>query len=1278
MAQDGRDSSDDARLARHVPDIAIEWLGTEPDRRSRVVDGTLCFADISGFTALSERLARRGRIGAEELVEVLSRVFGGMLDGAAEHGGQLVKFGGDALLFLFHGDGHAPRAAGAAAVMRGELSAAARIPTSVGRLRLSMSVGLHSGAIDLFLVGDTSRELVVMGPAVDATIGAEHAAQAGQILVTRATAGLLPAAATQPLDGEHALLRWRRAPAGSAGPAVEPTLGTGALRSLVPQRLADVLATSPEPGHRIATVAFIRFSGGRALLAAGGDVAARALEQLMGAAQAAFHDEHVTLLTIDIDSDGGKIFCLTGMPSASEDDEGRMLRALRRILATPMAFQLQAGVNRGHVFAAELGTARRAAYSAMGDTTNTAARIAGAAPIGALYAHPSVLEHARILYTASPVGPFRMKGKSEPLALYEVGDELGPRRKSRDDILPMAGRADEVTSLRAAVDAVGKGRGGVVTVTGPAGLGKSRLVAEALRAGERVPLIRVRAEPYGLTTPYRPLRDPARQLLGVERGDPAAMASALLDSVARLAPDLLPYAPLVGAVASVEVPPTPETMTITDRHRPDRTADVIIELLRSGAPGPLVMVMEDAQWVDESTSHVLQRLASATAVQPWLLIVTRRDTDGGFTPGEGQRIELGPLPDDTVRALTHVATEATPLRPHEIDAIVSRADGSPLFIEELARALRTLGFVESVPESIHAALAAQLDSLGPPARRVLAYAAVLGRSFRRQVLFDVLEADGFDLDAATRAELDLFFDRDGETRVRFRNGLLRDVAYEAMAYRRRVRIHAVAAETLERISDDRDSDADMLAHHFWQAGDAARTWEYSRRAAERSRHAYANAAAAAQLERALDAARRLPTVTREEMFAMWVQLGDLRERTGLLAGALDAYDRAGPLGSGDPTHRAELLLRRAQTHERAGSYSVALRVASRARAALAGRDDPAAARVRAEALAFEALLRQRQEHAREALRLGERAMEASRGVGARSAQARASNVISWAATMLGRADAGAWARRSLSLYEAVGDLDGQADLANNLGIQAYFEGRWSDTLDLYRRSRDACTRVGNVIDAAATDANIAEVLVNQRRWDEARPLLRDATRVLRASGHRWGAAFAELQSSRVLIGTGRVAEALPALEAVRDQFATIRRGASVYETSLHLASCLTRLGRPDEALHVLRGATKLTGDDISIFEAAHARFTAEALIAADRIGEAGRAVEAGIAVARARGLDYELGLLLAAATTLPFAVVTGGAEPASAESSRVLARLGVVPERVDDDPHAPVASRAAS
>ena len=145
-----------SELRRYVPGTALSWPG--PDLLDeaglhRHVDGTLVFVDVSGFTALSERLAQRGKVGAEQLTDVLNAVFGTMLGLAGARGGSLLKFGGDALFLLFTGDNHAGQASAAAVEMRSALAATAKTPGPAGRLRLRMSVGVHSGEVDLFLVG---------------------------------------------------------------------------------------------------------------------------------------------------------------------------------------------------------------------------------------------------------------------------------------------------------------------------------------------------------------------------------------------------------------------------------------------------------------------------------------------------------------------------------------------------------------------------------------------------------------------------------------------------------------------------------------------------------------------------------------------------------------------------------------------------------------------------------------------------------------------------------------------------------------------------------------------------------------------------------------------------------------------------------------------------------------------------------------------------------------------------------------------------------------------
>ena len=228
MVEGGPLLRDVALLERYVPRTLSEWDATSPGERWRRVDGTLVFVDISGFTNLSEKLARRGRIGAEELTEVLNRVFGEMLRVSYERGGGLLKFGGDALLLLFEEHGHAVQASSAAVEMRAALRQATQVPTSAGRVKLRMSVGVHTGAVDLFRVGTSHEELVVTGPAATMTAEMEHAAEADQILVSGATRALLPAGAAPTRCGPGYLLGWRRA---GAPRAVRSLVASAPVRS---------------------------------------------------------------------------------------------------------------------------------------------------------------------------------------------------------------------------------------------------------------------------------------------------------------------------------------------------------------------------------------------------------------------------------------------------------------------------------------------------------------------------------------------------------------------------------------------------------------------------------------------------------------------------------------------------------------------------------------------------------------------------------------------------------------------------------------------------------------------------------------------------------------------------------------------------------------------------------------------------------------------------------------------------------------------------------------
>src|SRR5574340_399704 len=208
-------------LRPYLPRLTLEWLAEEPAPRWRAVDGTLAFVDISGFTSMTERLAQRGKVGAEEVSDILDHSFGELLGISNDDGADLIKWGGDAVLLLFRGQEHALRAARATWHMVRLMRRIGRLKTSVGAVRLRMSVGVHSGKFHFFLVGDLHRELVLTGPGATITARMEGIAEAGEVCVSPATAALLPSSLVGEPKAEGLLLR--AAPPGpAAGRAPDP------------------------------------------------------------------------------------------------------------------------------------------------------------------------------------------------------------------------------------------------------------------------------------------------------------------------------------------------------------------------------------------------------------------------------------------------------------------------------------------------------------------------------------------------------------------------------------------------------------------------------------------------------------------------------------------------------------------------------------------------------------------------------------------------------------------------------------------------------------------------------------------------------------------------------------------------------------------------------------------------------------------------------------------------------------------------------------------------
>ncbi|HSJ27867.1 MAG TPA: adenylate/guanylate cyclase domain-containing protein [Acidimicrobiia bacterium] len=1210
-------------LERFVPRVAAEWDLDTPGASYRQIDGTLCFVDISGFTNLSEKLARRGRIGAEELTDVLDRVFGEMLRLAYDRGGNLLKFGGDALLLMFEGSDHAVQAACAAVEMRSALRQATRIPTSVGRINLRMSVGVHSGPIDLYLVGGSHRELVITGETATITTEMEGAADAGEILVSPRLAATLGESAAGDVKGPGRLLRWRTAPAEPVGVLHRRPVDRTELAARVPTVLrAHLSHGAAEPEHRVATVGFLKFKGVAALRDTGGpDSVASALDELIRAVQAATDEEQVTFLATDIDADGGKIILTTGAPVTQVDDEGRMLRTVRAVLDRPHGFPLRIGVNRGHTYAGEIGTDFRSTYTVMGDTVNLAARLMAAAPADQIYVSAGVLERSRTLFETETLEPFMVKGKSEPVQAYRVGAETGTRTERIDASLPFRGRDAEVDLIRSAVARLADGGSARVTVVGETGMGKTRLVEESLRDHDA--LFRIQGEANGTANPYWALRDPLRALLGIERRSQEEMAARLGEVVTELDPSLLPLLPLLGDVTHIDLEDTEETRAIEARFRPDRTAAVLAELLAAVIPGNLVVVAEDRHWLDEATITVLDKLPSGE--RPTLLLYTTRPP----VDVEGTVVELGPLDPTASREIAVAATEATPLRSHELETVVTRAGGNPLFLEELLTRVRASGSAESLPDSLNAVVSAEIDTLPPLARRLLRYSSVLGRSFRRVVLDELLAPEDMVIDNATRQALAHFVVAEGTERWRFRHAVMHDAAYEGLSFRKRKELHARAGEVIERLAGaDTAAVAEFLALHYAIAGGHAAAWKYGVIAGDKAKRAFANVEASRHYERALESGRRLRGRDSEEVVAVLRSLASVREQAGMFAESLKALRTARTLAADQPVLLADLHLDVARSQLRTGNYTAVLRETARGMRRVEHLATPEAQRARAQLVSMRAWARLQQGKPRTALQLAERAVVEAEESGETDSLARAYTVLDNAHEMLGRPDLAVHEPQALAIYERANDLLGVAAVANNLGVRAYAMGKWGEAVTNYARACEAFRQVGNQAQAALAGANLGEVLVSLGRLSEAVEVLNDSRRVLRAHDLGDFAIFADAQLARVDIESGNPDDAAATLTRLAEEAFEIGHTGIALDATVHLAQALLSAGRAEEAVEAIDAGEHLGGGDAVYFEVPLARLKALALARLGDLGEATRLIDLAVTGAREQQLPYEEALAL--------------------------------------------------
>jgi tetratricopeptide (TPR) repeat protein len=487
-----------------------------------------------------------------------------------------------------------------------------------------------------------------------------------------------------------------------------------------------------------------------------------------------------------------------------------------------------------------------------------------------------VRTEARLL----PAGALAVKGKSEPVTAYKV---LGPapRRSALERAGERAfgrfvGRERELRMLGEVLSGAQQCRGRLVHIVGEAGAGKSRLLYEFRRTlgGLDVTVLEGRCRSYGSALPYLPIIDLVRAHCGVADADtPEVVGDKVRATLAGLGLDAEARAPFVLQLLGIKEGAA-AVHSISPEEAKAGTIETVMEMLRAASRRrPLVIVLEDLHWIDPPSEELLGALVNGLAHASIVLMLTSRPDyrPQWLPPACSTEIALQRLSDEDSLSVVHSMLARAQVAESMVRLILDKADGNPLFLEELTRAVTEAGVAGAlaVPDTLHGVLMARIDRLPELQKRLLQTAAVLGREFPLRLLDAVWDGPG--PAAAHLAELarqEFVHEQPlaEEPSYAFNHALTQDVAYESLLTASREGFHAAAAHALEALYAGRlEQVYDRLAYHYARTPDAARAVEYLIRVAERAGRAYANAEALVALEEAHTHAARLDPATAERV-----------------------------------------------------------------------------------------------------------------------------------------------------------------------------------------------------------------------------------------------------------------------------------------------------------------------------------------------------------------------------------------------------------------------------